>query len=88
LEGILYARLIYSVATPQVTSERGYKWFTRFLEPIGEISNLANSFHDIFKDHAKGEIALEPTHTTRIQLAGHMALVACRTLHGIRQDLS
>lgn len=73
-EGRNYAELITSVATPEVSLQPGYERFSRWLLPTGEVTNLLNSWRQIHQDFARGEIALQPNHLTRLQLLGHVAL--------------
>lgn len=74
VEGRLYAELISTVATPKVAAQPGYDRFRRWLVPVGEMTNLVDSFTDLPDDFANGEIVLPPHSLSRLHLVGHMAL--------------
>lgn len=86
VEGQLYADLITSVATSAVAVQPGYHTFCRWLRVTGEITNLGNSFRDIWADYESGEITLRPDYTSRIRLVGHMAVALAQARETSRQS--
>ncbi len=78
VEGQWYADLITSVATAAIAVQPGYHAFCRWLRATGEVTNLGNSYRDIWADYDSGEITLRPDHTSRARLVGHMAIALMR----------
>jgi hypothetical protein len=86
VEGKLYAGLITSVATPVIAVQPGYHRFCRWLRVAGDVTNLGNSYRDIWSDYDRGEIALQPCHTSRVRLVGHMAVALMQARETSRQS--
>jgi hypothetical protein len=87
VEGQLYADLISSVATSVVAVQDGYHKFCQWLRVAGEVTNLANSYRDIWADYQRGEIALRPDHTSRMRLVGYMAVALVHARETSRQSM-